>query len=90
MEKIDQIKADLRALLKIEDFKITHVNFMEITGRYSVAIETKIGDRLRVLHAQEHSIMDCATALQTTYDILNRAKYQTETFKLAEKCIKNK
>lgn len=85
MEKIEQVKADLTALLKIKNFKITHVNHMEITDRYSVAIETKIGDRVRVLHAQEHSIMDCATALQTTYDILNRAKYETETHKIATK-----
>ena len=85
MENLKLIKADITALLKIEEFEFNSIAFDEKKNRLTVAITARVNGKLRVLRQSEKCIMDVATALQNEYDILVKTNYETETFKLATK-----
>ena len=83
MENLNIIKADIRALLKI-DFEFNSIETMP-SGRLSVKITTKINGKNQILTATERSIMDCVTAFENQIEHLRNAKIVTEYFKIGNK-----
>jgi len=83
MENLKQIKSDIAALLKIDDYEFTKISFEK--DRLVVSIAARINGKLRILRQSEKNIMNVATALQNEYDTLLTAKTQTEQFKTITK-----
>lgn len=83
MENLSIIKADIRALLKI-DFEFNSIETMP-SGRLSVEITTKINGKNQILTATERSIMNCVTAFENQIEHLRNAKIVTEYFKIGNK-----
>ena len=54
-------------LLKIRDYNITRLEYFPMTKRYAVTIEVKIGKSIKILHANECSLLEVAISLEDAY-----------------------
>lgn len=77
MENIDQIKADIRALLPFE-FEFNQIVYLEQTNRLSVSIEARINGKLVILHQSEKTIAKVAEAINNEYNAYKVCRVERE------------